>query len=265
MKKIMIVATVFFCACSGSRKVVNNNFPNGNIAVNGKMFATYYQQKAAEYKALCFQAYNIARLRLDQYQPVQGRPPAIITDIDETVIDNSPYQAKQSLEGKDYEIESWYHWTDLALGDSVPGAPSFLKYAASKGFEIYYITNRDGREKLSTLRNLEKFDLPNTDFRHLILKDKISSKEMRRKSVADTHDIVMLIGDNLADFSVLFDKKPTDERNQNVNLSKEEFGRKFIVLPNPVYGDWESSLYNYNYKLTTEQKDSAMKANMKTY
>jgi 5'-nucleotidase (lipoprotein e(P4) family) len=262
MKKLFFVLVILMYACSPKLVPVDGNVPNGNIAINGKLFMTYFQQTTAEYRALCFQAYNIARLRLDQYKS-SGKPPAIITDIDETVLDNSPYQAQRSLQGLDYEKESWYHWTDLALADTVPGSASFLKYAASKGFEVFYITNRDGRERQTTLRNLEKFDLPNTDMRHLILKQDISSKELRRKFVADTHDIVMLIGDNLSDFSILFDKKPVAERAQNTNLSAQEFGNRFIIIPNPVYGDWEAALYNYNYKLTKEQKDSLIRVNVK--
>ncbi len=75
----------------------------------------------------------------------------------------------------------------------------------------------------------------------------------------------MLIGDNLGDFTNLFDKKSVNERMQNTNLSAHEFGNRFIVLPNPVYGDWETSLYNYDYKLTQQQKDSLIRANLKAY
>jgi predicted secreted acid phosphatase len=75
----------------------------------------------------------------------------------------------------------------------------------------------------------------------------------------------MLLGDNLGDFSFLFDKKSTDERTQNVNAVEREFGNRFIILPNPVYGDWESALYNYNFSLTPSQKDSVIKATLNGY
>lgn len=75
----------------------------------------------------------------------------------------------------------------------------------------------------------------------------------------------MLIGDNLGDVSSLFDKKSSDERNQNVNEVAAEFGNRFIILPNPIYGDWESSLYNYNYSLSTSQKDSVVRASLHSY
>jgi 5'-nucleotidase (lipoprotein e(P4) family) len=212
------------------------------------------------------QAYNIARLRLDQsLTHTFNKPRAIVTDIDETILDNSAYEAHQTLQGKDYESATWYQWTDRSAADTVPWAPSFLKYAASKGVEIYYITNREEREKNSTLLNLQKFGLPDADNAHLIPRQNTSSKEARRQQVATTHEIILLLGDNLADFSSLFDKKTMEERSQNTNILSEEFGKKFIVLPNPVYGDWESSLYKYNYNLSPQQKDSVIKSMLKTY
>ena len=92
-----------------------------------------------------------------------------------------------------------------------------------------------------------------------------SSKEDRRKTIASDHSIVMLLGDNLADFSFLFDVKNSAERMQNVNLSAAEFGNRFIILPNSAYGDWESSLYNFNYSLTPGQKDSVIRATLISY
>lgn len=88
---------------------------------------------------------------------------------------------------------------------------------------------------------------------------------MRRQTIAATHSIVMLLGDNLGDFSSLFDKKTSYQRNQNVNAVADEFGKRFIALPNPVYGDWEASLYNYNYSLSAAQKDSVIKASLHSY
>lgn len=67
-------------------------------------------------------------------------------------------------------------------------------------------------------------------------------------------DVVLFIGDNLADFSDLFDKKTMEDRNATTRRIANEFGDRFIILPNPVYGDWESALYQYNSKLTLAQK-----------
>lgn len=266
MKKIILIGSVILCACSSSHKATTNNHGSGNsIYVDGKLYTAWYQQKAAEYRALCLQAYNIARLRLDQYQPETTKPKAIVTDIDETIFDNSPYAVHQGLQGKDYEPATWYEWTDKSAADTVPGGASFLQYAASKGVEIFYITNREERERASTIKNLQQFNFPNADDAHFLPKQNTSSKEIRRQFVSASHEIVMLLGDNLADFSNLFDKKTFDERLQNTNMSTRDFGNRFIVLPNPNYGDWEGALFRYNYKLTQAQKDSVIKAGLKSF
>jgi 5'-nucleotidase (lipoprotein e(P4) family) len=232
--------------------------------VNGKLFAAAFQQRAAEYKALCFQAYNIARLRLDELSSTGSKRRAIITDIDETILDNSPNAVHQALLGKDYDQSAWYEWTTRADADTVPGAPSFLKYASSKGIAVFYITNRNEKERAVTLKNLQKYDLPNADDAHLVLRNDISSKEARRQQVMANYDVVLLLGDNLADFSALFDKKTIGERDQNTTSMAGSFGSRFIVLPNPGYGDWETAIYGYK-ALTLSQKDSAIRASLKTY
>src|SRR5579875_888234 len=114
MKKISVFIFLFFAACTASRHTPVAGTSPGvcNIPVDGKIFATAYMQRAAEYRALCFQAYNIAQLRLDEFlKTVTSRPKAIVTDIDETVLDNSAYEVHQTLQGKDYEAATWYQWT----------------------------------------------------------------------------------------------------------------------------------------------------------
>jgi 5'-nucleotidase (lipoprotein e(P4) family) len=266
MKKISFTLLVFAVSGSMAQKLNVPGVPTGAVVIDGKMFTTVYQQKSAEYRALCFQAFNIAHRRVDEIILTKTvKPKTIITDIDETILNNSPYEAHQTLQGKDYESASWYEWTSMIQADTVPGSLAFLKYASSKGLEIFYVTNRSERERDVTLKNLQKFNFPNSDSAHLFPLQSSSSKEERRKSIAATHTIVMLLGDNLGDFSFLFDKKNIDERLRNVNSVATEFGSRFIILPNPVYGDWESSLYNYNYSLSQAQKDSVIRASLITY
>ncbi len=264
MKKIFVFGIILLSACSTNQLTRNNKVPDTQLVVNGKMFATLYQQKAAEYRALCFQAFNIAKLRLDTYQAKTNKPRAIITDIDETILDNSPYAAHQALLGKDYEPASWSQWIEKASADTLPGAAAFLKYAASKGVTIFYITNREEKERMNTIKNLRSFNLPNADDAHFLPKQKVSGKEARRLSVFSTHEIMMLLGDNLEDFSILFEKKSTEERLRNTSFSATDFGNRFIIFPNPVYGDWERAIYNYN-RITDNQKDSTIRSVLKTY
>jgi len=268
MKKQYLLILVVLFACATQKDINNVATQNSNNFIEGgRLFTSAFHQQAAEYKALCFQAYNIATLRLDQAlsNSTSILPKAVITDVDETILDNSPYAVHRALQGKDYDLPSWMEWTAKGMADTLAGAWTFFNYAASKNVEVFYVTNREENERAGTLENLKKFGFPYADDKHLILKSTVSSKEGRRLEIEKTHEIVLLIGDNLADFSMLFDKKTTDERTQNVRHLASEFGKKFIVLPNPNYGDWENALYQYNYNWTPVQKDSIIKSILKGY
>ncbi len=237
-----------------------------SITNNGKTWALLYQQRAAEYKALCFQAYNLAKLRLDAALKHRHKKPlAIVTDIDETVLDNSPYDAARAVSNLDFDLNLWKQWTAKGIADTVPGAPSFFKYAASKEVKVFYITNRDEDERDGTIKNLKLYNLPNADNAHLFLKDKVSSKEARRQQVLKKYEIVLLCGDNLPDFDAIYDNKPAEEsRNAATQKLKKQFGNKYIVIPNIAYGDFENAFFKYNNKLTIAQKDSVIRSLIKT-
>ena len=256
---------VFFTSCTTTTHIVNTNNQIDAVG-SAKILMAAYQQKAAEYRALCYQAYNIAQLRLDEFlKRTYPKPPAIMTDIDETILDNSPYQVHQSLQGKDYDAVTWHEWTAKASADTVPGALKFFQYAASKGVEIYYVTNRDEDERIATLKNLQRFGFPNADNEHLKLKSTSSSKVPRRDSIAMTHTLLMQVGDNLNDVNGIFEKKSVSERLKDADSYRSEFGYQYIVLPNPSYGEWENALYNYKFNLTPAQKDSIFRAVLKNW
>src|ERR1700744_4555482 len=218
MKKLLplLFAAALLCAFKPSvttgsiknPKVIDTN----NLVNAGKVWASLYQQRAAEYKALCFQAYNIAKERMDAAIKKHGKNPfAVVTDIDETLLDNSPYDAARAIKNLDYSNSTWKRWTAKSIADTVPGAPAFFKYAASKGVTVFYITNRDEDERAGTMKNLKRYSLPNADKAHLLLKPKAtSSKESRRQQVLKTYNIVLLCGDNLADFDALYDNNATE-------------------------------------------------------
>lgn len=264
MKKIAVAlfaSALFFSACSTSRKAGDLSIANG-----GKVWSSAWQQRAAEYRALCFQAYNVARMRLNEATRQQGsKPYAVVTDIDETLLDNSPYDAMRAAKNQEFDAATWKAWTAKAQADTVPGAPAFFKYAASKGVAVFYITNRDEDEKAATLKNLQLYGLPNADAEHLLMRQGTSSKEDRRQSVLSTYNIVLLCGDNLPDFDALYDNKPNEQGRQAVtDKLRREFGSKYIIIPNPSYGDWEGALFDFNYKRNSSQRDSVIRAKIKT-
>ena len=265
MKYTALLFLLILSACETTKKTAQVPLNNNSIVTDGKLFAAAYQQLAAEYRALCYQAYNIAHFRLEQQlQQPHDHPLAIITDIDETLLNNSPNSVQQSLSGKDFDSQSWYEWTSKASADTVPGALNFLKYASANGVSIYYITNREEKERVGTVQNLQRFNFPDADNVHLLPRQVTSSKEIRRQQVMKDYTVVLLLGDNLGDFSDLFDKRSEEVRMDNTNKVAPLFGSKFIVLPNPVYGDWESVLYRYNYNYSLRQKDSVIRSEVKS-
>jgi 5'-nucleotidase (lipoprotein e(P4) family) len=269
MKYILSISLFFLLACSETKQGTKTATTTAsittplNISLNAKLYTAFFQQRAAEYRALCFQGYNIARMRIESYVPQTEKPKAIITDIDETILDNSPYAVKQAYNGIEYTTATWYEWTDKSAADTMPGAAAFLKYVTSKNIQIFYVTNRMDRERESTLVNLKKYGLPNADPIHLYTRTDTSSKEARRLQIMDRYEVVLLMGDNLADLSNMFDKKTEAQRRDNTNNLSTEFGKKFIVFPNANYGDWESALFKSSR--TQVQKDSVLKSVLKSY
>lgn len=227
-----------------------------NIEANGKLYAAVWQQNAAEYQALCAQAFNAATMHLDQVlKQTHDKPLAIVTDIDETFLDNSPYAVQMAREGKSFSDATWTQWTAKAEAKPLLGSQAFFQYAASKGVTIFYITNRKEADKEATIKNLQKYDYPFADQHHVIVRTNESGKQNRRDKVSETHYIAMLLGDNLSDFSTDFDKKSQQQRLDNVKSNQSLFGTKYIVFPNSGYGDWEGALMDYRYDYTKEQKD----------
>ncbi len=250
MKKtiiLIIIAVAAVCGCieSGTATQLKNE---------AQLYAVLWHQTAAEYHALTYQAYNLARLRLDEdIARNETHPKAIIVDIDETVLNNSAYNAREILGQTSYP-EGFYRWIDQAQGTAIPGAVEFLTYADKKGYEIFYISNRNTRGFNGTLRNLQKYDFPQADEDHILLKLDNFSKKDRRDLVAETYEIVMLIGDNLIDFEEAFKHKSVKERFTQVEMLKDEFGSRFIILPNPMHGEWLKTLYDFDRSISDEEK-----------
>lgn len=231
---------------------------------HGEM-STLWFQVSGEARASFYQAYHLATVRLDEYltAPRKTRSPAVVTDVDETVLDNSPYQAWTILKKQSYPA-GWTEWVNKAEAAPLPGALEFFQYAASKGVEVFYVTNRTLTERTGTVENLKKMKFPFADTNHVLVRTAESSKQSRRNAISDNFDIVLLCGDNLNDLAE-FSKLSNDSRNAKVEEMKDEFGSRFIVLPNPMYGDWEGAAYGYNYGISDSAKAAKRKAALKGF
>lgn len=200
---------------------------------------TWYQQ-SAEMKAIYYQSYNWAtRILEEKVKAGSGEKMAVVLDIDETVLDNSPQTAQQIVDGLPFTNEMWDEWCGLANANPLPGVLDFTNRAVDLGVEVYYISNRGNHLRDVTLRNLKSAGLPVSDANHVLLKSEDSGKDKRRAMVSSAHNIILLIGDNLGDFSGLFDERNDGSATDNVMANRDLFGFDYIILPNPLYGSWE--------------------------
>ena len=214
-------------------------FACNNLEISKKEHSLYWQKNSAEYVALSYQAYNLAKFRLDEKLNSEfNKRPAIVIDLDETVLNNLPYNEMLIDSSEVFTQESWSKWVNKKIATKVPGSLEFINYAKSKNVKIVYLSNRRVENYDPTKENLVNLGYPFDEDTLMLLRDETSDKTARRNTLND-YEIIMLLGDNLADFNSVFYKKSNNERIQSVDSLSKMFGDKFIVFPNLIYGDWE--------------------------
>ena len=253
---------------------INNIYAKGEEFDNSlqaqSMLSVLYAQSSAEYEASNIQTYVNAKSALDralndvtwtaaieQKDNFENKPPAIILDIDETVLNNVPFQARSIIDGQSYPT-GWLDWMLEESSDAVAGVSGFLEYAQSKGVKIFYVTNRIAVAEDATRNNLKKLGLPlDTDRDVLLMKNEngwTSDKVSRRKLVAKDYRILLLIGDQLGDFLPLDETTlELDARKELADTYKHMWGSKWFMITNPMYGRWEASIYNNEYPDTEDE------------
>src|SRR5712692_7034572 len=259
------LAFVFF-TCSSSAIAQSNQPPaDKEYEVGGLL----WQQSSGEQRALYYQAFALARMLLDRdlrNHRIRMRR-AIIVDLDETILDNSRYEAMLVNHRKNYP-DGWTEWINRAEAAALPGSVEFLKYANARGVRVFYVTNRKQIEKEGTARNLKALGFPEVNDQTLLVRTdpKTDTKEPRRQAIDAKFHVVLLMGDDLNDFAEVFEKSKTvTSRIEATERNKSQFGTRFIVLPNAMYGDWENSIYQYNFKLREAEKAALRKGLLKGY
>lgn len=201
-----------------------------------------FQQQSAEVRALQRQAYTLATLRLDAAVAAAPDPAklAVVTDVDETVIDNSALLARDLAACHTYDAwDTWLPWEREGNPTLLPGAKEFFDHANSLGVAIYYISDRADEQKDFTLKTLAALGLPQVDAAHVLLLG--PPKVERRAVVAKDHQIVLLLGDTLHDFDARFRKTPLNKQIATVEAEKAKWGTEWIVFPNAAYGTWSKA------------------------
>lgn len=254
---VVIVAVGLMTGCAYTTKDLNEQ---SVLAIN-------WVQTSAEYRAICYQSYNVAKMNLDSFLASYSgsKPVAVITDMDETITDNSAYQAWLVGQDSGYSSKTWGPWIAEAKAKAIPGAVEFFNYAKQKGVETFYITNTKKDYSEGAEKKLKALGFPYVDGKHLLFRTKSSDKQARRDMVAKDYEIAILLGDNLNDFLSVFRKKPIDGRFAETDKVKDMFGKKFIVFPNPLYGDWEGAVYKGNWGASPAEKDQMRKDHLERW
>jgi len=226
------------------------------------MLAVLYAQTSAEYSANNIQTYNNAKIALDkalldtswtaaleQKNDYSHKQPAIILDVDETVLDNSPFQARTIITGISYP-DGWVEWANEEKATLISGVYDFLNYAKSKNVKVFYVTNRIEALEESTKNNLIQLGLPfDEDIDVLLMKNEngwTSDKTARRELIAKDYRILLLFGDQLTDFMSAEESYIYHiERKMLAEKYTKMWGEKWFVITNPMYGRWESAIYNH--------------------
>lgn len=232
MKKIFLIVLPVICVVG----CVNSN--------SRKDHSMYWQKNSAEYYALCIQAYNIAKFRLDKslISPFD-KPLAIVADIDETVLNNLPYNEMLIETEKSFTQKSWSQWVNKKEATAIPGALDFFNYVEDQGVEIIYLSNRRVENYEPTKENLISAGFPFDDQTIMLLRDKDGNKESRRKKLS-SYNIVLLLGDNLSDFNERFYKGSNESRIEEIDSLQDMFAYQYILFPNLIYGTWEMGFEN---------------------
>jgi acid phosphatase len=180
---------------------------------------------------------------------VRHLPPAIIVDVDETVLDNSPEQVRQLRAGHGFDPALFDAWVDEGRAKALAGARDFLQAAAKRGVTVFYISNRDAAQRAVTAANLRAQGFPIDDDAQFLglgtpvpdCEGRGSDKSCRRQLVGRTHRVLMLFGDQLGDFVQPASNTP-EGRRAAVAPYLGWIGQRWWMLPNPMYGSWESAL-----------------------
>lgn len=233
---------------------------------NPLLWATAWKQTAAEYQALCYQAYNLAQLRLDlaiSHRRPGEKPLAVITDVDDTILHAANYWGHLIEENKDFFDDAiWDEWLPHNLMTPVPGAIDFFRYCENQHIDVFYVTNRDQGERTFeyALNQLTEFGFPFANEDHLFVFRDTSDKTPARLRVEETHSVALMIGDNLNDYQRDYYVKDVIERRQLMQRDRDQWGDKFILLPNPTDGHWVRAIFGDSEPAATDANRRILKA-----
>jgi acid phosphatase len=266
--RVMLAAAVVSVGLLGARAA---DAPPPHDLLN----AVLWMQRSVEYKANSTAIFALAQIRLDealadktwtaapaeQSGAYQSLSPAVVLDVDETLVDNSRYQAWMVLNNTTFSPKTWTQFVAAEVSTAIPGAVEFAKYADAKGVKVFYITNRTAAEKAATRHNMERLGFPMGGNVDTVLTvgekpDWGSAKGTRRAYVTRDYRVLINMGDNLGDFVDNY-KGSEAERLKIFEDNRARWGREWIMPANPAYGSFESAPFGHDYKQPADAQRTA--------
>jgi acid phosphatase len=285
---LLCVTLLAACASAPQQKpavVAVESAPTQSLA-DDNLNAVAWTQTAIEHDLILREVYRVAQEKLaaavadrswdalphgERATDPKNLPPAVILDVDETVLDNSPYQARLIRDGVEYDEFTWAQWCNRADARALPGAVAFTRYAAAHGVTVFYLSNRAKDLDTVTLANLRNAGFPvagQDSFLGLgtFVKgcEQIGSeKGCRRRLIGARYRVLMQFGDQIGDFVDVLANTHAG-RAAAVEPYADWFGERWFVLPNPTYGSWEPALFNNDWTLPRSKRDAAKRGALRT-
>jgi len=250
--------------------------PTASTPADDNLNAVSWAQHAVEHDLIYLQTYRDAQSRLlaaladpawdalpsdDRVTPSAGLKPAVVLDIDETVLDNSPYQARLIRSGGEYNEADWAAWCKEEKARALPGAVAFTRFAQQHGIAVIYVSNRAKDLDAVTLANLRKDGFPVSGPEAFLglgtyvpgCEQIGTEKSCRRQLISRHYRVLMQFGDQLGDFVTVAANTPA-ARRQDIQPYLGWIGTRWFVLPNPTYGSWEPALFNNDWAAPRGQR-----------
>ena len=207
-----------------------------------------WMRDSVEYRALTRQIYRTAEAAVEaQAQRLRKKDAwVVVLDVDETVLDNSPYFLDRAAYRLPFDWQSWDAWTERREAGIIPGSKDFVDAVRAAGGRVAWITNRSERTRQATRDNLDRVDLwADDDLLCMLTEDESYTKQVRREQLRTGSGtcawegvqpkVLAYLGDTIHDLP-----EPGED-----GVLEESLGLRFFVLPNPAYGGWEHSVTWY--------------------
>jgi len=230
-------------------KPLDTNGPSGEGVNNLLIGAVAWKQTAAEYRALYHQGFNVARLQVELALAKRrpgDKPLAVISDLDDTLVLPLAYWGYLVNHNRDFfDDPEWDRWIPSNQIVASPGAQDFLRFCQDNGVEVFYVTSRDQGERTYeyAMAQLKLLGFPYADTAHLTVLRDSSNKQPRQDEIAKSFEPVVYLGDNLNDFRRKYYSKSVDERLKLMEEDRAQYGRKYVLFPNPTDGHWMRAIF----------------------